>query len=222
MKRVNYMLVLMITFAFLLIGCSQNDTSSSTKEHNQSAEGKSSVQQEKSGKTNESSNMKASINGKAISQEELDYECFRTQLNQALTDPSMETSCPSEGTMIAQIVELYAVDYIAEEQGVSVTESEVSERVSQIKNELASSPAIHEMLQSFGEEKFWQKEQKRYYTIIKTEKIKDSLIAQEKEKYANYGDNVYNEETYKMNAEKELEDLITEAVGLIDVKIKAS
>lgn len=156
----------------------------------------------------------ASVGGKKISQEELDYECFRAKLQKALANNQEDDTCPPEQTLISQIIELKAIDYLAEEKGVAATEEEVQQRMDALKEDLASSTVFKEMVSAFGEEKYWQFEKQRYFTIINAEKIKEKLAEEEKEKHS-----YLNDESLKYNAKKKFDDLIVEAVGKIETTI---
>ncbi len=202
MKILKY-IVLMIFLAGMT-ACNNQGGSTATAEQNKSTSEKTSGDE-----------IYASIGGKKIAQEEMDYECFRAQLQNALSNKPKDDTCPPEETLISQIVELRAVDYLAELKGVSATEEEVQQRMEAIKQELSSSTTFKEMVASFGEEKFWNYEKQRYFTIINSEKVKQKLIAEEKEKYSEKQD----DKTLEYNAKKEFDDLLVESVGMIDTTI---
>lgn len=200
MKMLKYMILLI--FLVVAAGCNNQEGTAATAE--KQAENQ-----------NKSDQIYASVGGKKIAQEEMDYECFRAQLQNALSNNPKNDTCPPEKTLITQIVELRAVDYLAELKGVSATEEEVQQRMDVIKQDLSSSATFKEMIASFGEEKFWNYEKQRYFTIINSEKVKQKLIEEEKEKY----DDQKDDETLKYNAKKEFDDLLVEAVGMIDTTI---
>lgn len=203
MKMLKYIILLII----LAVGAGCNNQDATTAKTGVKAETQNEDQ-------NKSDQIYASVGGKKITQEEMDYECFRSQLQNALSNKPKDL-CPPEKTLISQIVELRAVDYLAELKGVAATEEEVQQRMEAIKQELSSSETFEEMIASFGEEKFWNYEKQRYITIINAEKVKQKLVAEEKEKY----DDQKDDATLRFNAKKEFDDLLVEAVGMIDTTI---
>jgi len=201
------LLTLFLIVSILIIaGCTDN----SEKTNGQSKNNDATI----NGKQKEKELVYASVGGKKITQEEIDYECFRAKLQQALTDAVPLKSCPSDEVIISQIIELRAIDYLAKDKGVSATPLEVQQRLDTLKKDLALSKTFREMVSSYGEEKFWKHEEQRYFTIINTEKIKESLMKEEKEKHS-----YYDEETLQLTAQQNLEDLIVEAVGLVETTI---
>ncbi|KEF39065.1 hypothetical protein M670_01451 [Schinkia azotoformans MEV2011] len=214
MKILKY--IILLIFLVVVAGCNNQSGSTATAEQNKSMSEKTSVTTAKQNENqNESGQIYASVGGKKIAQEEMDYECFRAQLQNALSNKPKDDTCPPEQTLISQIVELRAVDYLADLKGVSATEEEVQQRMKAIKQELSSSATFKEMIASFGEEKFWNYEKQRYFTIINSEKVKQKLVEEEKEKYNDQKDDA----TLKYNAKKEFDDLLVEAVGMIDTTI---
>lgn len=214
MKILKY--IILLIFMAGVTACNNQDGTTATAEQNKSISGKTSTSvEQQTGKQTESDQIYASVGGKKIAQEEMDYECFRAQLQNALANKPKDDKCPPEKTLISQIVELRAVDYLADLKGVSATEAEVQQRMDAIKQELSSSETFKEMVASFGEEKFWKYEKQRYFTIINSEKVKQKLVVDEKEKYNDQTD----EKTLEYNAKKEFDDLLVEAVGMIDTTI---
>ncbi len=214
MKILKY--IVLLIFLAVVAGCNNQDVTTATTEQNKSTSDEVGVKAETQVEIqNKSDEIYASVGGKKIAQEEMDYECFRAQLQNALSNKPKDNTCPPEKNLISQIVELRAVDYLADLKGVTATEEEVQQRMEAIKQELSSSETFKEMITSFGEEKFWNYEKQRYFTIINSEKVKQKLIAEEKEKY----DDQKDDETLKYNAKKEFDDLLVEAVGMIDTTI---
>lgn len=207
MKILKY--IVLLIFLAVVAGCNNQGGTTATDESTPATTENSNENQQKSDE------IYASVGGKKIPQEEMDYECFRAQLQNALSNKPKDTSCPPEKTLISQIVELRAVDYLADLKGVTATEEEVQQRMEAIKQELSSSETFKEMIASFGEDKFWNYEKQRYFTIINSEKVKQKLIVEEKEKY----DDQKDDETLRYNAKKEFDDLLVEAVGMIDTTI---
>lgn len=207
MKILKCILIILVIGG--IAGC---NISEEKADSNNSSIGVSATEEEQKKDTNDE--IYASIGGRKISQEEMDYECFRIQLQDALAGRPTDGSCPPEETLISQIVEIKAIDYLAEVKGVNTTSDEVTQRINKLKEDLAESSTFKEMVQSFDEEKFWKYEEQRYLTIVNTERIKGKLIQEEKEKYS-----YHNEETIKYNAEKQFDELLVEAVGLVDTTI---
>lgn len=207
MKLLKY--IVLLIFLAVVAGCNNQSGTTATDESTTATAENTNENQK------ESDQIYASVGGKKIPQEEMDYECFRAQLQSALSNKLKDDTCPPEKTLISQIVELRAVDYLADLKGVSATEEEVQQRMEAIKQELSSSETFKEMIVSYGEEKFWNYEKQRYFTIINSEKVKQKLIAEEKDKYNDQKD----DETLKYNAKKEFDDLLVEAVGMIDTTI---
>lgn len=206
MKNLKYIVCMVVIF--VLAGCSQGMEAANHK--NQSNHASTSVAEDQANKDE----IYASVGGKKITKEQMDYECFRAELQAALANNPSQNSCPQEKTIISQIVELKAIDYLAEEKKVKATDEEVQQRITKVKKDLEPSPIYQEKIASFGEEKFWKFEKARYYTIINAEKIKESLMDEEKNKHSYYDD-----ESLKLTAKKEFDDLIVEAVGLVEPTI---
>lgn len=214
MKILKY--IVLVLFLAVATGCNNQEGTMATVGQSKSTSGKNTETTEKQTENqNGSDEIYASVGGKKIAQEEMDYECFRAQLQNALSNMPKDDTCPPEETLISQIVELKAVDYLAELKGVSATEEEVQQRMEVIKQDLSSSKTFNEIIASFGEEKFWNYEKQRYFTIINSEKVKQKLVEEEKAKYKDQTD----DKTLAYNAKKEFDDLVVEAVGMIDTTI---
>jgi len=199
-KKLKY-IVLAFSALLLFVGCSQNNVSSDN--------GTATKQKQQNPKQ-----VYASVGGKKISQEEMDYECFRAKLQNALANTAEQNSCPPEKTIITQIVELKAIDYLAKEKGVTATAKEVQQRIGKLKKEEASDSTFQEMVTAFGTEKFWKYEEQRYYTIVNAEKVKEKLIEEEKQK-----NSYLDDKALKLSAQQSFDDLIVEAVGMVDATI---
>jgi hypothetical protein len=214
MKILKY--IVLVLFLTVATGCNNQEGTMGTVGQSKSTSGKTTETTEKQTENqNGSDEIYASVGGKKIAQEEMDYECFRAQLQNALSNRTKDDTCPPEEILISQIVELKAVDYLAELKGVSATEEEVQQRMEVIKQDLSSSKTFNEIIASFGEEKFWNYEKQRYFTIINSEKVKQKLVEEEKAKYKDQTD----DKTLAYNAKKEFDDLVVEAVGMIDTTI---
>ncbi|HHY75126.1 MAG TPA: hypothetical protein GX497_18280 [Bacillus bacterium] len=201
-KKLKYII---IAFSVVVIaGCSQNNEAAVNKNNENAANG-AEIKQEQ---------VYASVGGKKITEEEIDYECFRAKLQNVLANKAGQNTCPPEKTIITQIIELKAIDYLAEEKGVSATTEEVQQRIEELKKEETSNSTFQEMVATFGEEKFWKYEEQRYNTIINSEKVKETLYEEEKEK-----NSYLDEPSLRLNAKKAFDDLIVEAVGMVDATI---
>lgn len=203
MKNFKYIIVLFLLFA---AGCNEN--TESIKETPSMNAGETDENQKKDDQ------LFASVGGQEITQEEMDYECFRAELQNALANEATQNFCPPEKTIISQIIELKAIDYLAKEKEVAATAEEVNIRIDKLKKDITSTPVFQEKVTEFGEEKFWKYEEQRYFTIINAEKVKEKLFEEEKAKHS-YLDN----ETLKLNAKQNFDDLIVEAVGLVEPTI---
>ncbi|KEF36092.1 hypothetical protein M670_04753 [Schinkia azotoformans MEV2011] len=212
MEKLKY-IVLAFTILLLFTGCNSNnkdiENGTATKQ-SQTQENSTNGEMVKQ-KTEQ---VYASVEGKKISQEEMDYECFRVKVQNTLANTAEQNSCPSEKTLISQIVELKAVDYLAKESSVSATREEVQQRLDKFKNEVASNAVFQDMIASFGAEKFWKFEEQRYYTIINAEKVKEKLFEEQKQKQSYLDDRAL-----KLSAQQSFDDLIVEAVGQVDTTI---
>ncbi|WP_017754185.1 hypothetical protein [Calidifontibacillus oryziterrae] len=206
MKTFQY--ILFILLILLSVGCSQNNDIVENKQNGNSNE--NSISED----LPENNKIYATIAGEEITEEEVNFECFRAELQNALANTTMNQTCPKEETIITQIIQLKAIDYLAVEKGVSATAEEVEKRLENIKKELAASPIFQEKIKAYGEDKYWKHEEKRYYTIINSEKIKQSIVEKEKEKHS-----YLDEDALALAAKKEFDDLVVEAVGLMDVQV---
>lgn len=207
MKKLIYAV---LSFAVLLMfaGCSQNADTVAKQTQNQGNQSKSEdIKQQKE-------QIYASVGGEKISQEEMDYECFRAKLQNALANKAEQNSCPPEKAMISQIVELKAVDYLAKEKGVTAKEEEVQKRIEKLKKDEANDATFQKMVASFGVDKFWKYEKQRYYTIINAENVKKKLMAEEKQRSSYLDD-----DALELTAQQSFDDLVVEAVGKVDTTI---
>ena len=205
-KKLKYIL---LAFSFVVFaGCSQNNEAPANQNSQKSGDSANGAE------TKQEEQVYASVGGKKITEEEIDYECFRAKLQNVLANKAGQNTCPPEKTIITQIIELKAIDYLAEEKGVSATTEEVQQRIEELKKEEASNSTFQEMVATFGEEKFWKYEEQRYYTIINSEKVKEKLYEEEKEKHS-----YLEEASLRLNAKKAFDDLIVEAVGMVDATI---
>ena len=155
------------------------------------------------------------IDGETVSREEIEYEFFRYELIQALSGRT-EAEPPAKGEIITQIIQLRAVNLLANIKGVATASDEVEERISAFKQNNASSQVFNDMVIHFGEDRFWHYEEKRYFAILNTEKIKKRLIQTEREKYQDKDSDV-SEDALVYAASKEFDDLLVEAFSLLDI-----
>jgi len=153
------------------------------------------------------------IDGEVVSQGEIEYEFFRHELIEALSG-RIETQPPTK-EIITQIIQLRAINLLAELKGVVTTSDEVRERISTYRQNNESIPVFKDMVMQFGEDKFWRFEEKRYYVILNTEKIKKDLIDVERERYKDNTD--VSEDVLKYVASKKFDNLVVEAFGLLDI-----
>ena len=155
------------------------------------------------------------IDGEVISQEEIEYEFFRHELIQALSGKA-EIETPTKEEIITQIVQLRAVNLLANLKGVSTTSDEVEERISAFKQNTASLQDFNERARQFGEDRFWRFEKNRYFIILNTEKIKKNLVEDEREKYKQNNADA-PEGVLIYTASRKFDDLVVEAVGLLEI-----
>ncbi|MDR2035151.1 MAG: hypothetical protein LBP91_00525 [Coriobacteriales bacterium] len=162
-----------------------------------------------------STDIHLTIDGVEVSQAEIDYEHFRHNLILALQGTE-DITPPARETIITQIVQLRAVFCLGEIKGVVALPQEVHERIAKFKSSMEGSAVFNEKVSEFGQDRFWEFETKRYAAIISTEKIKSALMEKEKLRYE-HKEGQLSEESLKLFARKEFDDLLVEAVGLLKV-----
>jgi hypothetical protein len=175
----------------------------------------------------------AAINGDVITQEDIDFykvmneiqiEMYREhdknkyegdELEEAMKywDAQFEAS-KQTNTLLTQIIRLEAAALLAEEKGFTATNEEINQEINEVRKIYRESPAAMEIIQKYGEEKFWDKQHEQYKLIVLTSKVQEDVLNLVKQ--ANP-----EAETKEINmlAQKKYEELLVSQVSTLNVEI---
>lgn len=141
----------------------------------------------------------------------LQGEQLQTQLNYW---SDREKEAKNKTTLLTQAIRLRAIAMLAKEKGHVWNQEEVNREIEQVKASYQKYPVVMEMIQAFGEERFWKRQQSQYESIVLMKKVQKDMIDQVKK--ANP-----KAETKEVNmlAAKKYEELLVSQVDSLPIKI---
>jgi hypothetical protein len=175
----------------------------------------------------------ATINGKWITNEEVDFYKFSNylqlaikretaqmkysgkQLEEELTYlDSQEKTAEDKNQLLTQIIRLRAMSMLAEEKGHHVSATEIEAEMNKASGQYNQYQTAKAMITEYGEEKFWATEREQSKMIVLTQKVKQDLVAQMKKENPQAGD---QEIAYL--AEQKYDELLVSQVNSLKIEI---
>jgi hypothetical protein len=175
----------------------------------------------------------AAINGELITKEDLDFYAFINELHiemaretdrgkysgdeleeaMAYWDMQLEMN-ENQNQLIAQIIRLRAMALLGNEKGHTASEQEVKNEIAKVRSQYNESPAAKQLIEKYGEEKFWKYQQEQYERIVLTQKVQQDvmeLVKKEKPKAS--------EQEVQFTAEKKYEELLVSQVESLKIEL---
>ncbi|WLR50352.1 FixH family protein [Bacillus tianshenii] len=181
----------------------------------------------------EKANGVALVNDQEITKEDLDFyrvineiqiamyeEADRKQYSGAELDEALRyweqqrEVLDNRNTLLSQIIRLQAAKLLGEEKGYTAEPKEIEAAVKEVKQQYAKSEVAQQLIQEYGEEKFWNKEHQQYEAILITRKVQEDVVNKVKEENPQSQQNEVN-----MLAQKEYEELLVSQVGTLNIKV---
>lgn len=181
----------------------------------------------------EESEIVASINGEVITTEDLEFYQFINELHieigreldkSKLTGEALdnaiayweeqERSVDNRNLLLTQIIRLRAMALLGEEKGHTVSEEEIASEIEKVRKEYEQFDIAKSMIQNYGEEKFWNMEEKQYERIILSQKVQQDLINDVKKEHPDV-----NEQEIMYLASKKYDELLVSQVNSLEVEI---
>lgn len=175
----------------------------------------------------------ASINGEWITDEDIEFYRFINDLHIAINRESdkskytgkeleaalahwdtQEELLQDQNQLLTQVIRLRAMALLGEEKGHTASKEEIDAAVNNVREQYRQQEVAQKMIREFGEEKFWQIEEKQYELIILSQKVQSDLIAQVKKENPDV-----NEQEIMYLAQKQYEDLLVSQVNSLDINI---
>ncbi|WP_017756240.1 FixH family protein [Calidifontibacillus oryziterrae] len=128
-----------------------------------------------------------------------------------------ETIAKDKNTLLTQIIRLRAMALLAEEKGHKATTEEIEKKLTEAKKAYETSSVAMEMIQSFGEDKFWDIQKRQQEAIVLVSKVQQDVLTNVKKENPKAEQNEIN-----MLAEKKYEELVVSQIGTLNIKINKS
>jgi len=175
----------------------------------------------------------ASINGEWITAEDVEFYRFINNLHIEMareTDSnkysgeeleeamkywdSQQKMNENPNTLVAQIIRLRAMAMLGEEKGHQATEEEVNAEVEKARSQYEESEAAKQLIEEYGEEKFWKYQEDQYERIVLTQKVQADVIELVKKDSPEASD-----QEIQFNAEKKYEELLVSQVDSLEIEL---
>jgi hypothetical protein len=156
----------------------------------------------------------ADVHGHEISGEDLLYEMKRLELIYLLQGEAVVFGEISPNVAIQELSYNHMVHDLAAEHGITVNESEQTDRMKTVRMDAESVDGYEEVMEGIDEELFWAKEESRYKIILSAEMLVAHLMEEEKEKHP-----TYTEQALRFDAQEELEEIIQQKLVEADVEV---
>ncbi|WP_209124029.1 FixH family protein [Alkalihalobacillus sp. BA299] len=127
---------------------------------------------------------------------------------------AQEKEAGNVNTLLTQIIRLRAVALLATEKGHTSTPEEVDHEMAKVKNELMTQPVAKELIQQFGEDRFWEKQQSQYELIVLSQKVQQDMLDKVKEEKP---DAEITEVNYL--AHQEYEELLVAQIESLNIEV---
>jgi hypothetical protein len=127
---------------------------------------------------------------------------------------SQEKMADDKNQLLTQIIRLRSMAMLAEEKGHKASTEEVNASLAKAKQQYDQFESAKNLIQQFGEDKFWSIEEEQYKMIVLTQQVQKDVIAQVKKENPNVGEQEIN-----FQAEKKYEDLLVEQINSLKIEI---
>ncbi|MDP4084179.1 MAG: FixH family protein [Bacillota bacterium] len=175
----------------------------------------------------------ATINGKWIKKEDLDFYQFTNKLDLAMKRDqakkrysgkqldeelsfldSQEKTTGDKNQLLTQIIRLKAVALLAVEKGHTATTEEITQAIEKMKEQYNQSESAKALIQQYGEEKFWNLEKEQSKDMVLATMVQQDVIAQVKK------DNpkASNQEI-QYDADQNFDDLLVSQMNSLNIQI---
>ena len=175
----------------------------------------------------------ASINGKWITYEDVDFYKFINYLQLAInreTDQkrytgdqlkealaywdSQEKLAEDQNQLLTQIIRLRSMAMLAEEKGYTATEAEVETEINKARAQYDQFESAKAMITEYSEEKFWKTEKQQYQLIVLSQKVQKDMIEKVKKENPEMSQQEIN-----FQAQKQYEELLVSQVNSLKIEI---
>nr|WP_263324088.1 FixH family protein [Neobacillus sp. Marseille-Q6967] len=175
----------------------------------------------------------ASINGKWITNEDLEFYKLINQLQLAInreTDEkrytgkeleealtywdSQEKLLDDQNQLLTQIIRLRAMAILAEEKGHKVSDMKIAAEMEKVRGQYAQFESAKKMIAEYGEDKFWEIEEKQFKLIVLSQKVQKDLVDKVKKENPTMGE----QEVY-FQAQKQYEELLVSQMNSLEIEI---
>lgn len=102
---------------------------------------------------------------------------------------------------------------LGEEKGHTATSEEVAKEIENIREQYNEFEIAQSMIEKYGEERFWEKEEEQYKLIILSQKVQEDLIEDVRGKNKNV-----TEQEIMYLASKAYDDLLVSQVNSLEIK----
>jgi len=175
----------------------------------------------------------ATINGEWITNEDIEFYRFINELHIAINreqakekysgkelegvlanlDNQVE-SIQDQNTLLTQIIRLRSMALLGLEKGHEASNEEIKSEINNVKGQYAEHEVAQAMIKEYGEEKFWEKQEKQYELIVLSQKVQADLINKVKEENPNV-----NEQEILYLAQKQYDELLVSQVNSLNIEI---
>lgn len=175
----------------------------------------------------------ATINGKWITNEDIEFYRFINKLHIEINREQaqgtfegkeleetlanlddQEQAVQDQNTLLTQIIRLHSVALLGLEKGHNASGEEISAAIKNVREQYAQSKTAQTLIKEFGEDKFWDKQEKQYELIVLSQKVQTDLINKVKKENPDV-----NEQEVLYQAQKQYEELLVSQVNSLDIKI---
>jgi hypothetical protein len=175
----------------------------------------------------------ASINGKWITYEDVDFYKFINylqlainrendqkrytgdQLKEALSYwESQEELIEDQNQLLTQIIRLRSMAMLAEEKGHTASDAEVEAEINKVRGQYNQFESAKAMINEYGEEKFWETEKQQYQMIVLSQKVQKDIIEKVKKENPDMAQQEIN-----FQAQKQYEELLVSQVNSMKIEI---
>lgn len=144
---------------------------------------------------------KASYSGEQL-EEELAYLASQQKMND------------DQNQLLTQIIRLRSMAMLAEEKGHQTDNAEIDAALEKVRAQYNQYESAKKLISSYGEEKFWTKEQQQYKLIVLSQKVQKDMIDQVKKENPKAG-----EQEVIYLAQQKYEELLVSQVNSLKVEI---
>ncbi|MEW8986230.1 MAG: FixH family protein [Bacillus sp. (in: firmicutes)] len=153
----------------------------------------------------------ATINGEPINSDDLEFYKFINELHIAINREDdkkkfsgaeleqrmahwddQQQQIQNNNQLLTQIIRLRAMALLGKEKGYTASDAEINKEVEAIRDKYYQSEVAKDMINKFGEDKFWSKEQKQYEYIVLTQKVQKDVTEKVKKENPNVGEQEIN------------------------------